>query len=657
MIEQAPRWRFRRTAPGEIIENPVQGEFFTSSVAELPERLVREAIQNSMDAALPHGDKRVRIRFSFGRHPLSRDHSRAYLTGIYKHLEACAPIGTLDLLNQPLTWLAIEDFDTKGLTGQVESIDTNGQGNNFWGFFRQIGISTKGENEGGSWGLGKWVFPDASQLNSFLAITRREGESRLLMMGLAVLKTHMLGTDKYPAYGHFAAHSDLDDSIWLQLPVDSSQQPGFVQQAISDFELERRNSSGLSVIVPWPKSDLTPNSITRAIITQYFLPIILGDLEIIIESADGGTRSITQDTIHNELRRLPDSEMGDGEHSKGSVGSLLRLAEWAVDVPSDRQIVIPLSGLGSAEQRAFEDFDFDQLREQFEHGERIAVRQRIPTTRKVWSGRQRPTESDFSIYLERDESLENGHDYFVRGHLQIPAMDHISRIRARALLMVDGKAEIAHLLRDSEGPAHTKWDPHAERLKQGWSGGYARVQAVRQAPLRLLRRLTERPVDRQMDALADLFPANVPAATGKPVVNPGNGGGSGPAPLPPPQAPSPVRLEPASGGFSLLPNNQFPVSLQSTAWSVRFAYELARGSKNRAFAQFDSGVKDGCPDFSLADELKHESSGCRLEIAALNRLTVSIDSDDFRLTVTGFDLNRDVLVEVNQIQSDESESE
>ncbi len=654
MAEQAPRWRFARMIPAQINEDPVQGEFFTSSVADLPERLVREAIQNSMDATVSLGDRSVRVRFFFGNDPLPPHRSQPYLDGLREHMAESLPSGTAELLAEPMPWMAIEDFHTKGLTGQIDASDAKGRGNNFWGFFRQIGISTKGESEGGSWGLGKWVFPDASQLNSFLALTRRTSESRTLMMGLAVLKTHSIGNAKYPAYGHFAEHSDLDDTEWLQMPVDSSQDAPFVERAIDDFGLERGASSGLSVIVPWPKEELTPDSIARAVISQYFLPIISGDLEVEIASPAGTEHQITQESIHRELAQLSDAEMGNAEQSKASVAMLLRLAEWAVTVAGNEHNAIPLTGVSTADSDAFNQFNFDELRDRFERGERLAIRQTVGTTRRDASDDQGQEESEFHLYLERDENLEAGHDYFVRGHLQIPAMDHIRNFRARALVLVRGDAELGRMLRDSEGPAHTKWDPQAERLKQGWTGGQTRVNAVRRAPLTILRKLTERPAERQLDALADLFPANIPSRTSPKVVN---GENCGSHPPPPPSKPSPVSLKPVTAGFSLAPNRPFPLSVIGTTWSVRFAYELARGSKNKAFAQFDSGLKDGCPDFSLEDGLKHESSGCSLEIVAPNRLTLSIDSDDFRLTVTGFDKHRDVLVEVNQIQSDEGESE
>ena len=289
----------RRDDSGSDCENPVQGEFFTSA-ADMPERLVRESIQNSMDAAL--GNEQVRVRFAFSgpQHALSATRAKPYLDELSPHLDAVtqasSPSGGLavreeaeavneayDLLEQPLDYLVVEDFGTRGLTGDVQANGANEVGNNFWGFFRQVGISTKGQDEAGSWGLGKWVFPDASRINALIAITRRTGERDTLVMGLAILKTHELDGSRYPAYGHFAAADDADDVDWFPMPVSGDESPLFLSQAENDFRLWRGRQPGLSVIIPWPKEELTPASIARAVITQYFLPIMRGRLEVVIQ--------------------------------------------------------------------------------------------------------------------------------------------------------------------------------------------------------------------------------------------------------------------------------------------------------------------------------------------------------------------------------------
>jgi hypothetical protein len=54
-------WTFYQQHPTDPIRNPISGEFFsTEAVGNVTEALVREAIQNSLDARQEHNGKRVR---------------------------------------------------------------------------------------------------------------------------------------------------------------------------------------------------------------------------------------------------------------------------------------------------------------------------------------------------------------------------------------------------------------------------------------------------------------------------------------------------------------------------------------------------------------------------------------------------------------------
>jgi len=665
MGETTPHWRFAEMTPAQIAENPVQGEFFTSA-ADMPDRLVREAIQNSMDAALDDETVRVRFAFSGQQHAIPSDRARSYIDGLERHLDAVlladarqpasrgevreetrAVYRAARLVDQPLEWLVVEDFGTRGLTGDINANGANEPGNNFWGFFRQIGISTKGEDAAGSWGLGKWVFPDASQINAFLALTRRPGESESLLMGLAILKTHEKDGKRYPAYGHFAASDAVTDSEWFQLPVRSSDSSLFIGGVADNFRLKRADRTGLSVIIPHPNGELTPASLARAVITQYFLPIMLGRLEVTIEHPEEEIRIIDAEHIEEELEWIGHSDRD--EESEESMRGLLALARWAIDVADDQRVSIVLPRSKELEpSTGSTEFDLEQLRQRFQRGERLAFELRCSVQER---SDPVPSESRFHVFLERAEELPQGHDYFVRGNLSIPEMDHLLGHKARALLLVEGNSKLGHLLRDSEGPAHIRWDPQAARVKENWmQGARQRVYDIRRAPLRIVQALVERPVERQLDALADLFPADIAsprAAAGRSTPNSTSNGGS---PTLPGTLPSPVRLIRTPGGFRLLPNDKYPVSVVDSNWRVRFAYALARGSKNRAFAQFEQGVKDDCPDFSVRDGLEVDIHGCQAQTTADNSLEISIDEDVFSVSVTGFDANRDVLVEVDQVQ-------
>ncbi|MCL4799030.1 MAG: hypothetical protein KJ025_05540 [Burkholderiales bacterium] len=61
-----PQWQFRRMHPGEMNIDPIESEFFSTEALEsLADALVREAIQNSLDA-----------------------HAARYLAGLWPHVAA-----------------------------------------------------------------------------------------------------------------------------------------------------------------------------------------------------------------------------------------------------------------------------------------------------------------------------------------------------------------------------------------------------------------------------------------------------------------------------------------------------------------------------------------------------------------------------------------
>ena len=583
--------------------------------------------------------------------------ARRYLEGLAPHIQAAAkadaPAGSseaaamhaaLERLDQPMTWLAIEDFGTTGLRGDIRGNREREAGNDFWGFFRSVGISPKGEDSAGSWGLGKWVFPDASSINAYLGVTRRVNERRDLLMGMAMLKTHHLdGGVKYPPYGYFAAASDLDDDEWLPLPVDSGSA---VEQAIADFRLRRGTGGpGLSIVVPYPREQsdaeeevLTPATIARAVVIQYFLPIVRGDLVVNICKPGERGRVIDAATIEGELQYIARPRRDD--NSIPALHSAIRLARWATGLEDGAHRELPVP---TGRDNDLESVDLPALREEYDRGNALAFQLSLNARRR---NPDTTTLVNFRLYLERDDSLPKGHDYFVRGHLRIPEMDHLGvNNKARALILVDGESELGHLLRDAEGPAHAAWDSQAQRLKDRWIGGYDRVQRVRRAAIRLLQRLTERPEERQYDALADLFPSDLEAERGRSRtrrLGTESGDSSTPAPAGLSRL-SLVRLADIDGGFSFRAAAG-ATDAAGSIWDLRCAYDVVRGGKGRAFRQFEQGAKQGAPDFSLRNGLAVAHDGCEYEVVGDNALRVSVIRDDFRLTVTGFD-ERDVLVE------------
>ena len=610
-----PRWRFARMTPAEINQDPVQGEFF-SREADLPGRLVRESIQNSLDAKRGEGPVRVRFVFSGKRDALAPNRAARYLKGLKKHVKAVVKAGgmlpsieddeqgaahdALACFKDPMTYLVIEDFGTKGLTGDIDARSEREQGNDFWGFFRSIGISPKGEDDAGSWGLGKWVFPDASTINSYLGMTQRDGEDSWLLMGMSLLKTHSLGGVRHRYYGWFAAAQlDGEDDRWFPKPVRSDHDPDdFIAQALEDFQLERMHDPGLSVIVPYPRPELTPDAVARAVLTQYFLAVVRGSLEVQIIHPEERTRLIDAGSVANEVRKIVASDRDD--ESAESLGRAIDLARWALHQEPGAYIELPALHLADALRN---HADLSEIRDRYERGERLAFRLTIDVRRR----QQSVVTSDYGLYLERDDGLEKGHDYFMRGSLRIPRMDHIKGQNARALVLIRDDSELGHMLRDAEGPAHESWNQHAQRLMASWVGGQSRVQAVRRSAFHLLQSLLWRQDERQMDALADLFPGE-PGQIGRGASSkPGNASSGLPAP---PIAPtSALRIDAPAGALIVkMANKAERDDVVGKVWSLCFAYDTVRGNP---FTAFRRRCEAGTADFSLVDgglQLEHEGA-------------------------------------------------
>jgi hypothetical protein len=154
-----PVWRFRQKQRAEIHQDPANTEFFAQQ--DVADRLVREAAQNTMDAA----KEGTTARLVFTRTQLSTSLWDAYFGSLWPHLEAQPELHpALPNRGGPVPCLLVEDFGTSGLTGLLEPDDRRAAERDeknhrlFW-FFKNVGRTSKTGDQLGSFGIGKTVFP------------------------------------------------------------------------------------------------------------------------------------------------------------------------------------------------------------------------------------------------------------------------------------------------------------------------------------------------------------------------------------------------------------------------------------------------------------------------------------------------------------------
>jgi hypothetical protein len=631
-----PAWHFREMDRGEINVDPVHDEFFKAQ--DLADALVREAIQNSLDARRGHSRVRVRFRFAVDDQALAPHVAAKYLRGMQPHLDVVAPHLTSALpdLSGPMPFLLIEDSGTRGLTGDPgsdpELDDDGGARNDFYYFWRNVGRTGKGEMDRGRWGLGKAVFSVSSRIHTIFGLTLRADDERRLLLGQSVLKTHILDGHRHAPYG-FLAHVG-DDSF----PHALADTP-LLDRFASDFGLQR-SEPGLSIVVPFHRDDdLRFEQVVASVVRQYFYPITRGDLVVTVEE-NGVVETIRGNTIDAIATRY-----APGDH----LASLCALTRWSVTIGEEEWINIPEPANGAPKWRddLLTPEELELLRRRFDAADRLAFRIHVPVRRK----RSRAASSYFAVILEKDEQLKRGEHHFIRRGITIPEVRSARDKPVRAILVADDDA-LSTFLGDAENPAHSDWSERNDKIRNTYDNGAFTLRYVKNAIAQLAALVTTPPAGRAPDLLAEIFSVTLPAEGDRAAARePGRQERDG-VPEPPPHMPvrppeQRIRITPVGGGFALRGSGS--IGDVGVAFMAEVAYRTRNGNPFKKYSAFD---------FTIGDErVVLAGDGATVRAIDGNRLEFLPTRPDFHLALTGFDARRDLVVRVSRKDDDAAEAE
>ena len=183
-------WRFEPKRRSQKSRDPMQASFFTNaSIDDDTHALVREAIQNSLDAKFDRGSQNpVCVRFALGTHKGESPVMTRYISlDAWDHFNAVDNgLATPPTAVSDCRYLVYEDFNTDGLIGDERAFEAQPK-NSFYYFMRAEGQSGKEDGERGRHGIGKFVFPYTSGIRMFIAATVRSSDARCLIAGQSVL--------------------------------------------------------------------------------------------------------------------------------------------------------------------------------------------------------------------------------------------------------------------------------------------------------------------------------------------------------------------------------------------------------------------------------------------------------------------------------------
>ncbi len=629
-------WQFYFQQATDPIHNPIAGEFFsTEAVGDVTDALIREGIQNTLDARKKKADgsrqtAQARIFLSDAVGALPARRARRWFSSLWPHLM----VPGNGLRNQPADddpcpFLVFEDFGTIGLTGDAEEHRVvDGVTNHFLNFFRAEGHSDKGDQDRGSWGVGKTVFPRASRISSYIGLTVRSDDDKQLLLGRSVLKYHCVNGQSYKSDGYFG----LPRQDGFMLP---SGDPATLADFRSDFRIKRQGESGLSIVVPWYGTDadegMNCDKAIVAVLRGFFYPILMGHL------------SMTIATPGEEIALTASSIMRKVESIGGSLAlellPLIKLAEWAqTRTPAEfLSLVAPASdGAQGWSADLVTPEVINQIRAALAQRHRVALR--VPMA--VHPRSTGAQDTFFNVFLEHSEE-DSERPVFIRDELLISDVKSPRISQVRSLVIVEDRP-LATLLRDAETPAHTQWNQETSNFKGKYKFGPGAIKFVRLSVSQLLRVINQAEQQPDPTITVDFF--SVPAPPEDEENVPGRRRKLRPKPvgepstMPPlPQArPRRFRIDKLRGGFAIRAGD--PQAPLPPCIDIRVAYDVRRGNPLRKYheADFDLGRSPVRFDAQV--------SGVEVKTASGNQMLIAVERAGFNFEVTGFDPDRDLYV-------------
>lgn len=595
-------WQFEPLSAALIEQEPTQRDQFNNDEVLLAEALVREAIQNSFDAR-DDETAPAKVRFAIiDLDELEAAQLASYVDTLKPHLEECGFDAT-PLAQKDARVLLVEDFNTIGLTGSLDGDD----GHNFHSFWRRHGISGKSGRLGGRWGLGKLVYSSTSEVRAFFGLTIRTGETQPLLMGQAVLKNHKIKGIKHPPHGFWFKDRGPED---IQMPMSDAE---FVAEFCSVTGCQRGSDSGLSIVIPYPNRDIDEAAMLRAVVKHYYFPIMAGALVVEV----GGTT----------VSSLNIAKVA------ASFGGLDLPIEFASAVQTQRSsspqaVAINAIATGGLSESDFSPEILTKLRTDFQNGAMIHVEVPVRLSNKD----EGQVDTHIRLFLQLPTVPNDSCALFIRGSLTVPGegKKNFANVPAYGAL-VAADPQIEAFLGDAENPAHTSWDAHTEKLTASWRNPYNSLRAIRSALKSLYQLVGEEAEQEDQDALIDFFS----------LVDHSPSGGTKRKRTPKKVDPIQPReillnVQPRSGGFVIAPgagaaSRTYPVRLR-----IRLAYDMLGADPFKRFSPFD---------FDLRKNIELELENAEAEFPVANVAVVTLQSPDFRIAATGFDANRDLLVE------------
>lgn len=425
-------WVFQESDP----MGGAAGEAYSSglmSAGMQPEHVMaREAIQNSVDAT----NNGAKARVVFRRRVLSGGAKAAFvkdsgLEDIAKRvddLQLPKPncVENLDKPRKELSLLYIEDHDAVGLSG-----DPHDKNSNFYRLLLSLGDRSKAreaKGTGGSYGFGKSVYSSSSAIRTIFAYTRfagDDGSEHTRLFGCGYYRSHEYRRKNFSGRAWLGVKNATDPAGRLIVDPYEDVQADKLAAKLG-FEIRDEGDLGTTILIVDATSDM--KSVITGVEDWWWPRLMAGKLDVEVYDGDGPA-IIPRPKKRDDLRPFIEAfELTQGTPPKaGGTQKLAPLNKLGdVMLGTCGFVVAPLNDQGA------------------------------PSVRSDWCN---------TVAL-------------IRAPLMVVAYKPCSETAPTVVGAFMANDAIDGVLRKSEPPAHDRWDPDSENLRDADGSAKSLVGSV-----------------------------------------------------------------------------------------------------------------------------------------------------------------------------------
>ncbi len=451
-------WVFPRSGEFQVQGRDLSEDNFAQEERTSQEILMREALQNPLDARAPDNGGPIQVRLRVRQAgDFDADYLDRLITGEYRaRLEASG--GDALSASTSASVLIVEDFGTTGLQGTFSDLNVDGPEENWNAFWFREGEgakSAKGSN--GRAGQGKITYYRVGAARAVFGLTVRHSDGKQLLMGRSAFRRVYPygGSEKFLRHSFWSVEGDRP------FPETAGDELEGFRRA---FKLARANEPGLSLVIPFV-SDFDAKAALRTLVSEFYYPIARGRLEVVIGDKTFSAANIdaTADVL------MPDAE---ARRNKSAFTKAFRgLVRGAIEDEAAGITPVELKPgwekKSTLTEECFPEGAVAQLRGRIEQGERAYVR--CPVTVKSKEGES--SDTWFDVYLEVPDELDKVEEAYIRRDLLIGSESHLANSsylqKARGLTLIEDDA-LSAFMADAEEPTHLKWNASRPRLAEDY---------------------------------------------------------------------------------------------------------------------------------------------------------------------------------------------